>query len=133
MFEINIQVRKIDKKKQCIQIFSDICTVSDEAFGSLTIKRCWDTWLNECQNMNNINSTNMQKKVKHQSEFTMNKTSKRFGGWSSKDMKQYDEIAAIVKLDRKHNQQVEHQFKDFMMRKMYGDKTNAPKIVPDQK
>ena len=122
--------KKFDKKKQCIQIFSDICTVSDEAFGRLTIERCWDTWLTECQNMNNINSTNMQKKVKHQSVFTMNKTNKRFGGWSSEGMKRYDEIAEVVKSDREHNQQVEYQFKDFMMTKMYGDQTNAPIIVP---
>ena len=74
----------------------------------------------------------MQKKVKYQSEFTMNKTNKRFGGWSSEGMKRYDEIAGLVKSDREHNQQVEHQFKDYMMSKMYGDKTNAPKLVPDE-
>ena len=60
----------------------------------------------------------------------MNKINKRFGGWSSEDMKQYDEIAKVVKSDRELNQQVEDQFKDFMMRKMYGDQTNAPKITP---
>ena len=132
MFEIYVQVKKIDKKKQCVQIFSDICMVLDEAFDRLTIDRYWDTWLNECQNMNNINSTNMQKRVKHQSEFTMNKTNKRFGGWSSEGMKRYDEIAGLVQSDREHNQQVEHQFKDHMMRKMYGDKPNVPKLVPDE-
>ena len=51
----------MDEKKQCIQIFPDICTVLDDAFGRLTIERCWDTWLNECQNINNIDSTFMQK------------------------------------------------------------------------
>ena len=71
----------------------------------------------------------MQKKVKHQSEFTMNKTNKRFVGWSSKGMKLNDKIAEVIKSDREHNQQVEYQFKDFMMRKMYGDQNNAPKIV----
>ena len=67
--------------------------VSDEAFGRLTIERYWDTWLNESQNMNNINSTNMQKKVKRQSVFTMSKTNKKFGGRSSEGMKRYDKIA----------------------------------------
>ena len=57
-------------------------------------------WLNECQNKNNINSTNVQKKVNHQSEFTMNKTNKRFGGWSSEGMKQYDKITQVDKSDR---------------------------------
>ena len=60
----------------------------------------------------------------------MNKTNKRFGGWSSEGMKRYDKIAEVVKSDREHNQQVEHQYKDFMMRIMYEDQTNAPKIVP---
>ena len=41
--------KKFDKKKQCLVLFSDICTVSDEAFGRLTIERCWDTWTNECE------------------------------------------------------------------------------------
>ena len=44
-------------------------------------------------------------------------------------MKWYDEIAEVVKSDRDHNQQLEYQFKDFMMRKMYREKTNAPKLV----
>ena len=59
----------------------------------------------------------------------MNKTNKRFGGLSSEGMKRYDKIAKVAKSNREHNQQVEYQFKDFMMRKMYGDQTNAPKLV----
>lgn len=60
----------------------------------------------------------------------MNKTNKRFGGWSSEGMKRYDEIAKIVKSDREHNEHVERQFKDYMMGKIYGDNTKAPKLVP---
>ena len=100
-------------------MFSDICTVLDELFGRFTNERCWHIWLNECQNINIINYMNMQKKVKHQSVLTMNKTNKRFGGWPSEDMKQYDKIAKPVEFDRELNQQAEHQFKDFLMRKMY--------------
>ena len=58
----------------------------------------------------------MQKKVKLQSLFTKNKTNKRFGGWSSEGMKQYDEISKVAKSNGELNQQVEYQFKDFMMR-----------------
>ena len=49
----------------------------------------------------------MRKKlVKHQLVFHINKTNKRFGSWSGEGMKQYDEIAKLVKSDREHNQQV---------------------------
>ena len=51
------------------------------------------------------------------------------GGWSSEGMKRYYNIAQVVKSDRELNQQVEHQFKDFMMTKMYGDQTSVPKLV----
>ena len=95
---------KIDKKKQYTLAFSEICTVSDEAFGRLTIERCQDTWSNKCKDINNIDSTNAQKKDKHQSVFTMNKTNKRFDGWSSQGMKRYDEIAKIIKADVVLNQ-----------------------------
>ena len=47
-------------------------------------------------------------------------------------MKRYDEIAGLVQSDREHNKQVEKQFKDYMMSKMYGDKPNVPKLVPDE-
>ena len=39
--------KKHDANNQCTTLFSDQCTVSDEAFGKFTIKRCWDTWLKE--------------------------------------------------------------------------------------
>ena len=54
-------------------------------------------------------------------------TNKRFGGWSNEGMKPYDENALLVKSDGEPNQQVGHQFKDFMMRKMNGDQINVPK------
>ena len=57
---------------------------------------------------------------------------KRFGGWSSEGMKQYDKIDQVVKSDIELNQQVEDQFIDFMIRKMYGDQTNVPKFFPLQ-
>ena len=107
-------------------MFSDICTVSDEAFGRLTIERCWDSWLSECQN------SNKEQKSKKQSNYTLNKTNQRFGGWSSEGMKRYDEIAKLVKSDRELNQQAELFFKDLMMEKNYGDKVNTPQITPVQ-
>ena len=94
-------------------MFSDICTVSDEAFGRLTIERCWDSWLSECQN------SNKELKTKKQSDYTLNKTNRRFGGWSSEGMKRYDEIAKLVKSDRELNQQAELFFKHLMMEKLW--------------
>ena len=51
----------------------------------------------------------------------MNKTNKRFGGWSSGGVKQYDKIVVVFKSDRELNQQKEHQFKNFTMTQLYGD------------
>ena len=103
--------KKFDKKQQCSVLFSDICTVSDEAFGRLTIERCWDTWTKECE------QKQIQPNVKNLSIYTTNKTNKRFGGWSSAGMKRYDEIAKLVKSDRTFNHQVESLFKDLMITK----------------
>ena len=61
----------------------------------------------------------MQKKVKLQLLYTIKKTNTRFGGWSSEGIKHYDEIAKAIKSDREFNQQVEHQIRDVMMRKLY--------------
>ena len=64
--------------------------------------------MNVCHNINNMDSTNIEKKLKQQSVHTMNKTNKRFGGWSSEGMKRYDEIAKVIKSDREFILQVEH-------------------------
>ena len=49
------KVRKYDTKNQCTILFSDQCTVSDEAFGRFTIERFWDIWLKECKEELNKN------------------------------------------------------------------------------
>ena len=113
--------KKFDKKKQCSVLFSDICTVSDEAFGRLTIERCWDTWTKECE------QKQIQPNVKNLSTYTTNKTNKRFGGWSSVGMKRYDDIAKLVKSDRTFNHQVESKFKNLMFTNTY--KNEMPHIA----
>ena len=37
--------KKYCKIKQGMHIFSDVASVSDEAFGIFTLKRCWDSWM----------------------------------------------------------------------------------------
>ena len=116
-------------------MFSDQCTVSDEAFGKFTIERCWDIWLKECEEELNKNdfldnsSDTKKEKIKYQ--YAVKKTNKRFGGWTSDGMKRYDEIASIVKSDRNMNKNVEIEYKNFMYQKMYGDKEEKQKTVPD--
>ena len=39
-------------------IYFVIHIISDEAFGIFAIKLCWDSWLDEWQNINNINDNN---------------------------------------------------------------------------
>ena len=119
-------------------MFSDQCTVSDEAFGRFTIERCWDIWLKECKEELNKNdfsdNNNDTKKYKIKYQYAVKKTNKRFGGWTSDGMKRYDEIANLVKSDRNMNKKVEIEYKDFMFQKMYGDKeekqqTAAPDVI----
>ena len=116
-------------------MFSDLCTVSDEAFGKFTIERCWDIWLKECEEELNKNdfsdnsSDTNKEKIKYQ--YAVKKTNKRFGGWTSDGMKRYDEIASVVKKDRNLNQKIENDYKDFMYEKMYGNKEEKQNAVPD--
>ena len=116
-------------------MFSDLCTVSDEAFGKFTIERCWDIWLKECEEELNKNdfsdnsSDTNKEKIKYQ--YAVKKTNKRFGGWTSDGMKRYDEIASNVKSDRNMNKNIEIEYKNYMYQKMYGDKEEKQKPVPD--
>lgn len=116
-------------------MFSDLCTVSDEAFGKFTIERCWDIWLKECEeelNKNDFSDNNSDtKKEKIKYQYAVKKTNKRFGGWTSDGMKRYDEIASIVKKDRNMNKKIENDYKDFMYEKMYGAKEEKQNAVPD--
>ena len=58
--------KKYDTKNQCTTLFSDQCTVSDEAFGRFTIERCWDIWLRKCKVELNKNNDKKKGKIKHQ-------------------------------------------------------------------
>ena len=45
-------------------------------------------------------------------------------------MKRYNEIANLVKYDRKMNKQVENELKDLMYQKTFGDKDESPEVIP---
>ena len=79
---------------------------------------------------NNLQEINSNKKQKIIYQYAIKKTNKRFGGWTSNGMKRYDEIANLVKNDRKMNNQVEIEFKDLMYQNTYGDKDETPEVIP---
>ena len=58
--------KKYNTNNQCATLFSDVCIVSDTAFGMFTIEICWDIWLKECKEELNKNefSDNNNKKIK---------------------------------------------------------------------
>ena len=47
--------KKYDTNNHYTTLFSDLYTVSNEAFGKFTIERCWDIWLKECKEEFNKN------------------------------------------------------------------------------
>ena len=69
--------KKDDTKNQRTILFSDLCTVSDEAFGRFSIERCWDVWLKECKeecsknNSSDINNNNNKKEDKTKYQFAV--------------------------------------------------------------
>ena len=42
--------KKYRKIKQCMHVFSDVASISDEAFGNFTLKQCWDSWMSDMNN-----------------------------------------------------------------------------------
>ena len=46
-------------------------------------------------------------------------------------MKRYDEIVSLIKSDQNMNKNVEIEYKNFMYQKMYGDKEEKQKPIPD--
>ena len=93
--------KKYSVIKQALHVFSDVASVSDEAFGIFTLKRCWDSWMSA---MNNIETPGIATvKYKH----TANRSNIKYQGWDADGLKEFSQIASLIKLQR--NQQYRHE------------------------
>ena len=89
-----------DSMKQQM-LFSEVCTVSDEAFGILVLKKNWNTWLQYMSG--NVSSENREILMFHSAvceEYATNKTNKKFSGWNVEALKEFTSIALDVKRSR---------------------------------
>ena len=76
-------------------LFSDVVTISDEAFAIFTIERNWNIWKNEHDGA----------EVKLRSgEYTTLNTDVKYGGWTKEGMKRFETICEHVRNIRGHFQ-----------------------------
>ena len=112
---------------KCQTIFSDVATVSDEAYAKFTLERCWESWLSGV--LQEKNPEIMTVKANH----TNDKSNKKFGGWDEEGLKRFSAIAAIVNAQRKLVERKGYE-KDYMQHnynKMY--KSDLDKIKEEEK
>ena len=87
--------KKYSEIKQGMHVFSDVASVSDEAFGIFTLKRCWDLWMSV---MNNTETPDIATvKYKH----TANRSNIKYQGCDTDGLKEFSNIASLIKLQ--HN------------------------------
>ena len=108
---------------KCQTLFSDVATVSDEAFAKFTLERCWESWLSGVLQENNPGT--MVVKAIHTNE----KSNKKFGGWDEEGLKRYSAIAGIVNAQRKllDRQEYEREYRQHHYNKMYENDINKKK------
>ena len=93
--------KKYSKIKQGMHIFSDVASVSDEAFGNFTLQQCWDTWTSA------MNNTETPGAATVQHNHTVNRSNIKYQGWDAAGLKEFSNIASLIKLQ--HNQQYKQQ------------------------
>ena len=91
-----------DYNKQ-ISLFSETCTVSDEAIVLFFLKKNWDKWSNDIGEMSQVNQEVIELTDKHQVErannhiiYTKKHSNKKFGGWTPEGIERYNEITYLV-------------------------------------
>jgi len=122
-----------NKIRQSDKLFSKACTISDEAYGILTIERCWDRWTEIAS------TTTTDDKEIVSAEFTSANTNKKYKGWSIEGVKRYSEIAFLVEEAREldlrkeiENKYMQHMKGNNMQNNMNENNTpvSTDKITP---
>ena len=96
-----------DYNKQ-ISLFSETCTISDEAIVLFFLEKNWDKWSNEIGDMSQVDQEVIELTDKHQVErannhiiYTKKHSNKKFGGWTPEGIDRYNAITNLVFCARK--------------------------------
>jgi len=89
--------KKYSEKIMGQKLFSDIATVSDEAFVYFTIERCWNSWESAMSNIE------QGKKTKVKAMYSEAKANKKYKGWTKEGLLRFDDLCKQVKIDRELN------------------------------
>ena len=90
---------------QANSLFSEVATISDEAFGYFTLERCWDSW-------QTFKETNGEEQIEN--DHSVRKSNTKFGGWKQSGPERYTEIARLVKISRDTDlrKEIEREYKN---------------------
>ena len=108
--------RKYNKEQRAIKTFSEVCTVSDEAFGRFTLERCWDSWMSAVENKKQPGKSTVRPL------YTIVKSNRKFGGWITDGILRFTEIAKLVKLSRssEERKKIEETFRKKTHQRLHG-------------
>jgi hypothetical protein len=95
-----------NESKKGQNLFSLSCTVSDEAFAILLLRKNWNRWSkkvlkdNLCQGRLGLVQDDASDNQHLSEEYASNKTNKKFRGWTVKAIKEYNELFTNVQSAR---------------------------------
>lgn len=114
-----------NKTKQSQVLFSKACTVSNEAYGRLTIERCWNQWTAFAS------AKTTDKSSPAVALYTSNKTNKKYTGWTKEGLDRFGELAILVKGERKTELRKDTEMKYMKDRqaKYSNNEKNTPKSI----
>ena len=104
---------------QANSLFSEVATISDEAFGYFTLERCWDSW-------QKFKETNGEEQIEN--DHSVRKSNTKFGGWKQSGPERYSEIAKLVKISRDTDlcKEIEKEYKKQIWEQNNLDSTSKP-------
>ena len=109
---------------QANSLFSDVATISDEAFGYFTLERCWDSW-------KLFKETDGEEKIEN--EHSIRKSNTKFGGWKKSGAVRFSEIAHLVKISRDTDlrKKIEQDYKKYVWEENNQNKVSKPSKKSD--
>ena len=111
--------------KQGMYVFSDVASVSDEAFGIVILQRCRDSYMSV---MNNIETPGI---VPVKCNHNANRSNIKYQGQDLDELQEFLKITSLIKMKRseQHRRQIELNYKNQVQNKlnrMYDIITDTP-------
>ena len=102
-------------------VFSDVISVTDEAFCILTIEGNWDAWMDEIK-------TGVKQKIRS-GKYTESNSNKKYGGWTKEGMARFNRLCQTINELRQSNtrrKEMERQYKKSKQPIMSTKKSGMP-------